>query len=237
MKTIDQLTKGALLTLQLPIHYYTQMLYHGVRCVETEVELDSYTTPKRDSVTLDANLEADLPAGIDYVVNVGYNKAGHLVLISRKDSLQNLASGEEIISDILLPYTNYYFDNFVNSYGEHMGKYFGMASDTGAYYNIRGGKILAGNFFQEGDTLYLDSISSTTVKSSTVVDSRFEEMVIAYMIYKFTQWSPRFNLTQKETFKRQYAAERRKSRARVFAKSKQEWLDIFRVNTHMSQKA
>ena len=237
MKTVDQLTKGALLTLQLPIHYYTQMLYHGIRCVETEVELDCYATPKRDTVVLDANLEADLPEGIDYVVNAGYNKAGHLVLISKKESLQNLASGQSIVSDVLLPYTNYYFDNFVNSYGEHMGKYFGIASDTGAYYNIRNGKIIGGSFFAEGDTLYLDSISSTTVKSSTVVDSRFEEMVIAYMVYKFTEWSPKFNLTQKATFKKNYSAERRKSRARIFAKSKQEWLDIFRVNTHMSQKA
>lgn len=237
MKTVDQLTRGALITLHLPVHYYTQLLYYAIRCVESEVELDSYVTARRDVIVLDENKEAILPTGIDYVVNVGYNRGGNLILIPKNRSLENLAESRQIGSDILLPYTNYYFDNFVNTYGEHMGKYFGLASDTGAYYNIVGNKIIAGHYFQEGDSLYLDSISNTSVNVFSVVDSRFEEMVISYAIYKFTEWSPKFNLTQKQTYKREYLAERRKARARVYARSKEEWLDVFRINTHMSQKA
>jgi hypothetical protein len=186
-------------------------------------------------VTLDQNLEALYTGGT--VVNVGYNRGKRLILIPKDDGLYNLEEGDAIVQDVLLPYTNYYFDNFVNGYGEHMGKYYGMASDTGAYYNIRGQKIIAGHYFKPGDKLYIESIDSTDVKTLTLVDDRFADMVIAYMVYKFVEWSPKFNLTQKQTYKKAYMAERRKSRARVFAKSKEEWLEVFRVNTHMSQKA
>lgn len=237
MKTVDQIVRGTLSELNLPIHYYMQILYWAKECVENDVMMDSYVTPVRATVTLDANKEADIPATISRVINVGYNRSGVMILIPKREALQNL-NGELTESAVIgTPFTSYYFDNYMNYYGEHLGKYYGVASDTGSYYNIVGSKIIGGHFFSEGDVLYLDGTSPDAVTTATVVHDYFERMVKLYARHKFLEWNPRTRISEKQMASKAFHAERRVARGRTFAKSKEEWLHIFRVNTTMSQKA
>lgn len=237
MKTVDQIVRGTLSELNIPIHYYMQVLYWAKECVENEVILDSFVTPVRVALTLDANREAVIPDTVDKVINVGYARSGSMVLINKKESIENLGGAAVNSSLSYTVFTNYYYDNFVSGYGESLGKFYGLSSDSGAYYNIKGNTLYGGSYFSQGDTLYLDTISTTAVTTATVVDSYFERMVKLYARFKFLEWNPRTRLTEKQMSSKAFHAERRIARGRAFAKSKEDWLQLFRVNTTMSQKA
>lgn len=239
MKTVDQLVRGALANMQLPIHYYAQALSYALEFLQTNVEHDSLGTLTRVALTLDADREAALPSDFDQVVNVAYNRGNYLVYIPEERQLKDLDSSIDVGDEtlVVIPYTNYYYSNFVNTYGEHLGKYYGLHSGAGEHYSIDNNKLICGYAFSENETVYLEYLSTTRYLSSTVVDSRFHEAVREWVRYQFYDWDRTRNLGEKDRAKKRYTTAYRAARRRTNALSKQEWLNLFRINTRISPKA
>lgn len=237
MKTVDQLVRATLADMQLPMHYYVQFLHYALDFIQTDLELDSFGNVTRTGLTLDSSRQADLPADFDQVVNVAFANGNYMIYIPKRDTLKDLGATDSATDrTVYIPFTNYYFDNVVNTYGEHMGKHYGLAAGNGQWYGIDNDKIILGHDFQEDDTIYLEYLSTSRYTTASVVDSNFHRAVKSYIVREFTNWNRRANQADKARADKRFKNEFRKARARIFGLSKEEWLQIIRVNTRQGIK-
>ena len=237
MKTVDQLVRASLSDMQLPMHYYAQFLHYALDFIQTELELDSLGNVTRTALTLDSSRQADIPADYDQAVNVAYANGNYLVYIPQRKTLNDLGATDTAVDrTVFIPFTNYYYDNVINTYGEHMGKHYGLAAGNGQWWNIDNNKLILGHDFKEGDTIYLEYLSTSRYTTSTIIDSRFHRAVRAFINREFTVWNRQANQADKQRAERRFRNEYRKARARVFGLSKEEWLNVFRVNTRQGIK-
>jgi hypothetical protein len=237
MTSVDNIVKSALAELGLPVHYYMQFMHYAVDFLGNELYLDTAGSVKTTKITINSTLINTLPSDyIDYV-RVGMNRGKYIVPIPRRPTLMEV--NEELDTtnlDIIVPFDGYYWANYINSYAEHYGKFYGTDSDGGDHFNIVGNKIVFGYAFNENDTVYLQYLSNSTVTSTTLVHPYYESAMIGYIHWKFSEWNKADNMSTKERAKRAYMSEYRKARARRYQLTPEEIVLLLRRNTKQTTK-
>lgn len=237
MTSLDNIVRSALADMGLPVHYYMQFLHYGVDFLQNELFLDTAGTVKTTKITISDTLVNDLPDDyLDYV-RVGMNRGKYIVPMPKRPTLMDVS--EELDStnlDIVIPFDGYYWANYINSYAEHYGKFYGADTDGGDHFNIVGNKIIWGYAFNPNDTVYLQYLSNTSISTTTLVHPYYEAALIGFMSWKYSEWNKQDNLSSKERAKRQYYAEYRKARARKFQLTPEQIVTLLRRSTKQTTK-
>ena len=237
MKTLDNIVRGALADSGLPIHYYMQFLHYATDFLENELYMDTAGSVKTVKITVGSDLTADLPEDyIDYV-RIGMNRGKYIVPMPLRPTLMDVS--EELESsnlDIVIPFDGYYWANYINSYAEHYGKFYGADTDGGDHFNIVGSKIIFGYAFNPDDVVYMQYLSDVTISNTTIVHPYYEGAVTAFIHWKFSEWNKQDNISSKERSKKNYLVEYRKARARKFQLTPEQIVTLLRRNTKQTTK-
>ncbi len=135
-------------------------------------------------------------------------------------------------------YGNYYFHNYVNSWGEHLGGFYGHGNGR-----IVGGFTLSDTYIHLSSTvaltdgLYLEYISSNMIYGEdTFLPIIAEQALKAYIRWQMIEHDRQAPLWSKQRANQQYAQAMRMTRARINKLTTEDITHIMRDNFKMSPK-
>lgn len=197
LATIDEIVRRGLLENNLPIHFYSEFLFHGCTCIR---ELNYDTLQIVNTVNLPTNeyAAADLPDDFDDDIAVCIPSADRLLPLPKQDNLNPIRI-HSTTSGQFVPYIdqdansdnpnvfygfaagyNYYWN--VNEYSEFTGRRFGAHGGIMQGYKIvksRRQIQLSDNFID--NNIYLMYISNgQSVDNATQIDYKAFQTIRAY---------------------------------------------------------
>lgn len=239
--TINGIVRSTLVTMQLPIHYYTQFLSYALDIVN-ELNFDSLGLIKTTRLYTDDTHRITVPS--DYIdwVKVGVEIGNRVVVMSENKSFNRLHNYDDQGQEI--PYSNAdadktfpggtYFQNYVNEYGEHLGRLYGYGAEDHQYQfkELREqGQIVLDPRIGADAKIYLEYIADTDPTALSQIHPYVVPLIKAAIITRYTDWdvkaSPFLKRNREEKFKDEYE----KYLSRRHAITPQTVLDILRRNT------
>lgn len=201
--TLDMIIRRTLLERGLPIHYYTETMYHQSAAIR-ELAKDTLQIVNAANLVLNDYGAADLPGDFKDDVMVGIPVGGLLQPISKKDSInpirvhntttgsfepptqQSIDTGDFSFFGINMSFFWYWN---VNEYGEATGRYFGAngGAHTNGYKIIKNRRQIqfTGTFTSESAVLLYVS-NGQHIDNATQVDWDAFASIQAYNGWKMS---------------------------------------------------
>lgn len=250
--TIDSITRGALFSMQLPIHYYIEALYHSLNCLH-ELNLDVLQVTKKVRIESDEFNEITLPDDFENAVGVYAEYGQYLIPYMRSyilNELPNLDGSTQIPftvpvnTDVCETNWGWFYSYYFNDYGEYLGKKFGGFGDRAGGFAVipERNRIFLGNLTPEGTVIqleYLAKYAPTTTGSPTVTS--FEYYVNQYAVETITNYvlwkmSPNASRLVQQNLQQDYYNSLRKLRARMNELDVAQVKDIINLSRRMAIK-
>jgi len=248
--TLDSIVRSAVYGNRLTIHYYVEFLCYALDVVK-ELNLDVLGNIK--AIELEVNEFGEIAIPDDYIdySKLGYQYGQYIINLSVKSTYNRLANTNDagaqiayadVLSDLsLTPMYNegYWYTNYVNSFGEHLGKFFGIGNPQRDGFKVipeRGVIQLDVGKFVEGDKVILEYLYYSDTVATSLISPYAEGTIKAYCTWQWRQNSPQFNLGEVDRAEKQYYNELRKLRARKFKLTKSDILGISRKHFQQSPK-
>lgn len=199
LTTIDVIVRRWLLEKGLPIHYYSEGLYHASSCLR-ELTFDSLQIINTLRLPINDYFAVDLPEDFVDDVMVGVPVGGQYQPVAKLNSLSPLrlatdegaytTAGEsgqnvETIAVGFLPYALWYY-NF-NEYGEPTGRFFGAGGGAmqNGYKVVRErGQIQLTESFTSEDVLLMYISDGQSVTAASQVDPRAFSTIQSWISWK-----------------------------------------------------
>jgi len=248
--SIDAIVRSALMSHQLPIHYYVQFLHYALKCVQ-ELNFDVLQNIKSVKLTVNEFSEVPLPADyIDYCV-VGVEVGQRIRPLSMNQRINRLpntdAGGNQIAypndstvdySYLSYNYDGYFFSSFINSKGQHIGRYFGYGASTDDSFRVieDRGVIQLDQSIGEGAIIYMEYLYLDTAATTSLVAPYAQNCIEAYITWMFRKWDNRIPRVDVEMSKREFYNELRILRARKDDLTKSDILSISRKYNKQAPK-
>lgn len=199
---IDSIVRQSLLERGLPIHFYSEALFHAKECLR-QLGIDTLKIVNAANLPLNSYNAIDLPADFEDDISVCIPVGNLLQPIAKKDSLSpirthNATTGafEERDNEADLDTneftffginTSYFWYWNVDAYGEPTGRYFG-ANGGG---NLNGYKVikerrqiqLTGSFTAD-DVVLLYVSDGMNIDNASQIDSKATSTILAYINWK-----------------------------------------------------
>lgn len=227
--TIDSIVNSALLSNNLTIHYYVQLLNEALKCLN-EISYDTLPTPKSVELTVNAFNEVTIPE--DYIdwARVGEKYGLQILPLLPNPNYNRLAATNDL--DEQIAYTEpityrdsisyfgdgYWWNNYTSSYGEHTGRFYGHGGgkQAGFFKPIEErGVIQLDTSITPGTTIYLEYIAFDTATIGSLVPKYAESTIESYITWQYKSWSTLYNLGDVDRAERTFHNNHRKLRARM----------------------
>lgn len=248
--TIDSITRGALFSMQLPIHYYVEALYHSLNCLH-ELNLDVLQVTKKVRIESNEFSEITLPDDFENVVGVFAEYGQYLIPYMRNhilNELPNLDGSTQIPftvpanTDICETSWGWFYSYYFNDYGEYLGKNFAGSGDRGGGFAVipERNVIFLGNLTPEGTVIQLEYIAKyapTTVGSPTVTSYEYYvnqyavETITNYTLWKMSRNDSRL---QQQNLERIYHNSLRILRARMNELTTAQIKDLINISRRLA---
>lgn len=227
--TIDKIVRGALIDRGYTMHWYLQFLNYAVNCYR-ELNFDVLQNIKSVRLPVNSYLAATLPT--DYVdwVRVGDQYGQYIAPYGEKKNTYNRLNnfddlGNKIpYGDVenqsgLLPsnWEGYWYTNYINDKGEHMGRIFNnRPTFRNSFVIIRERDEMQLDSAYYGSEIVLDYITDgTSTTASNSVHPYAVEAIKCYIFWKQKEHGRHYNAQERELSKQQYYTELRLLRARM----------------------
>lgn len=227
--TLDNIVRSALADKQYPMHWYLQFMQYGIDAVRM-LNFDVIQNIKSVRLPVNSYKAATLPCDyIDYV-RVG-NEIGQYILPwgEKKDSFNRLnkfdSNGNKIpYGDIeavtgLLPsdWEGFWYSNFVNDKGEHLGRIFNNFSTyRNSFVILRERNEIQLDTSYTGTEIVLDYITDgLTTNASNAIHPYAIDTVKAYIFYKMKEHGRSYGLQERQIAKDEFYNQLRILRARI----------------------
>jgi hypothetical protein len=135
-------------------------------------------------------------------------------------------------------YEGLFWTNYVSSYGENYGKFWGMKDlARGDEFKIipDRGKIAVGSDLGEGATLYLEYLYYNVTSATSTVTPYAEETIEAYIAWQYAKWSNN-KLGEQDRLKTEFSNSKRKLKASMYEMSYDGFLKVLRRSYKQSPK-
>ncbi len=216
MIAIDSIVRSALATRRLPIHYYMEFLHYALKCVK-ELGYDSKAiiNIKVVELTVDANLEVARPSDYVDVIRMGTKLGNFILELASTEKLNRLQSQYDALGAADGVDNSDYLGD-INSHGEDLGGQYGRASTRlDSYQEIRerGVFTFPAGYLKEGDTVYLEYLSTGLGATTSFVHEYASEAVEAYI--EMMHGKHRSSRLEYQNARREFHNQRRITRARL----------------------
>lgn len=243
---LDTITRRTLLERGMPLHYYTEFLFHAATCVR-QLSRDTLKLINTVKIPINSYSAADLPDDFNDDLSVGFNVSGRIQNIPKKDSINPLRNKDD--DGNFIPYTTTTTDNGLavygsnlnwtwfwnaNDFGEPTGRRFGVGGGTSVGYKVvkERRQIQFTENIGEGEAVLMYISDGMRADNATQVDTKAWDAVNAFINW---QRSPN-NANHNSPEARTYYNERRLLRASLNDLTITDLKDIIRRNTHAAIK-
>lgn len=208
--SIDSVVHSALMTLQLPLHWYVDGLHYGLKCV---LEMGYRDLPQIKSVRLTVSSAKTITLPTDYVdwIRIGYDQGQYVAPYGEDTTFNRLApatgtSYGDVFSDAaLFPYNWAYFPHHLTDHNEFNGRFFGYtATPSNNFLEVRErGVIQMDTTVAVGTSITLDYIYFNSAAATSLLHPYAAPAVEAYIVWKIKEVSR--GLVKANRFEAKYA--------------------------------
>lgn len=194
--SIDSIVHSALMTLQLPLHWYIDGLHYALKC---SLEMGYRDLPKIKSarLTIAADRTVALPA--DYVdwVRIGYEEGQYVTDLGEQRRFNRMAPAtgvsyaDAFAAVDFFPGNWSYYPSHLTDHNEFNGRFFGQTPrPTNNFLEIRErGLIQLDSSFVAGRTISIDYIYFDAAAATSFVHPYAAPAIEAYVIWKIKEVS------------------------------------------------
>lgn len=196
LATLDIIIRRTLLERSLPIHYYSELLFHGASAIR-ELAKDSLQIINPANLPINSYGAADLPADFMDDIGVSLPVGGLLMPIPQRGDINPIrihdtTTGAFVSHETEDENTSYgYFPGGawfwnVNDWGEPTGRFFGANGGTSTGYKVvRERRQIQMVNISDIDSIVLLYVSNgQSIDNATQVDWRAHSTIQAYMDWK-----------------------------------------------------
>lgn len=194
--SIDSIVHSALMTLQLPLHWYIDGLHYGLKCVQAMGYRD---LPQIKSVRLTISAAKTITLPTDYVdwIRIGTDRGQYVSTYGQDNTFNRMApatgtSYGDVFSDTtLFPYNWAYYPSHLTDYNEFNGRFFGQTpSPTNNFLEVRErGVIQLDATMVTGSSVTLDYIYFDSAAATSLVHPYAAPAIEAYIVWKIKETS------------------------------------------------
>lgn len=244
--TVNGVVRSTLVSMQLPIHYYTQFLAYALETLN-ELNFDSLGMVKTTRLYTDDTHRITLPS--DYIdwVKVGVEINNVVMVMSENPSFNRLHNYDDQGQEI--PYASdssgykysdsAFFHNYVNEYGEHQGRVYGYGSENHQYKfkELREqGQMVLDPRIGSNAKVYMEYIADTDPTALSQIHPYVVPLLKAAIVRRYTDWDVKATPFMKRYRNEEYKDAYERYLSRRHAITTQSVLDILRRNTKASPK-
>lgn len=246
---IDSVVRSSLMSHGLTIHYYVTFLHYALQGLR-ELEFDTIGKISSTKLTVDSNLECQLPPDFIDWIRVGWERNRHIIHLGTNSTWIRTANTDS--SGNQIPYSNSsttlvnsgMYDPFasysISQYGEDYGRLYGLGngSRSDIFQIVRERNVmLVGGLFSSGDSIYIDYLSSSNYADSDAFIHPYSEAAIeAYIRWKYAEQRTA-RLADVDRSRREFYNQYRLLRARMNDISKEDMLRLSRDGIKQSIKS
>lgn len=222
--TLDSIIRSVMVDLNEDEARYFQYLHWGLEAL-TDYTIDQSRSIKTKELKVSPYKTSDVPKDCVSIVNLGIKMDDRLWVFRYDESLWNRGPGDTTLparpvssgEDLPVFTPNYYLSNFINDYGENLGRLYGYSvqrEHIPGYFRLIN-KCTQIQFNQSvltnGDKVYLEYVSDGITEDGTnLVDKQTAKAIKLYIHWMRLEYSRTETNASKNRAKALYEAEVRK---------------------------
>jgi hypothetical protein len=244
--SIDSIVHSALMTLQLPLHWYIDGLHYGLKCVQ---EMGYRDLPNIKSVRLTISAAKTVTLPTDYVdwIRIGTDRGQYVSRYGADRNMNRLAPatgtsyGDVFADSTLFPYNWAYYPSHLTDYNEFNGRFFGQTpTPSNNFLEVRErGVIQMDSTAVVGTSITLDYIYFDSAAATSLVHPYAALVIEAYIVWKIKETSrgmQKVNRFEAPRLKDEYHVALRQFRANIFNITIQDMERAIRSGNYMTPK-
>ena len=227
--TLDKIVRSALTDKAYPMHWYLQFLHYGVDALRM-LNFDVLQNVKSVRLPVNSYKAVTLPCDFVDYIRVG-NEVGQYIYPhgEKRDSFNRLnkfdsngnkiAYGDIEAANGILPndWEGFWYTNYLNDKGEHLGRIFNNFSGTRDSFVIlreRGEMQLDTSYI--GTEIVLDYVTDgLTTSASNAIHPYAIDCIKAYIFYKMKEHSRAYNMGERQMAREEFYNQLRILKARM----------------------